>query len=65
MNKTKKLDVENKITVDAETLAIMLGCGRSTADKIGREAGARIQIGKRVLYKVSLIDKYLESMAGE
>lgn len=63
MNKTMERKCEKVLTVDAETLAGMLNCGRSTAAKIGNDAGARIQIGRRVLYKVSRIEKYLEALA--
>ena len=55
---------ERNLTVNAETLAGMLDCGRSTAVKIGTDAGAKIQIGRRTLYKVSIIEKYLEALAG-
>ena len=63
----KTLDRENKqfLTVNAETLAGMLNCGRATAVKIGTDAGAKIQIGRRTLYKVSIIEKYLDSLSGE
>lgn len=63
----KTLDRDNKefITVNADTLAGMLDCGRSTAVKIGTDAGAKIQIGRRTLYKVSIVNKYLDSLSGE
>lgn len=63
----KTLDRENKhfLTVNAETLAGMLNCGRATAVKIGTDAGAKIQIGRRTLYKVSIVEKYLDSLSGE
>lgn len=66
MRTTLKRDTGNErnITVNAETLAGMLDCGRSTAVKIGTDAGAKIQIGRRTLYKVSVIEKYLEALAG-
>ena len=64
MNKTKKNYSENRITVDAETLASMLNCGRATAVKIGIDSGARVQIGRRVLYKVDRIEKYLDQLSG-
>lgn len=53
------------LTVNAETLAGMLNCGRATAVKIGTDAGAKIQIGRRTLYKVSIIEKYLDALSGE
>ena len=35
----------------------MLSCGHTTAKKIGEDAGARIIIGRRVLYSVNKIKK--------
>ena len=51
------------LTVDIEGLAAMLSCGQATARKIAEDAGARITIGRRVLYSVSKIEKYLEAIA--
>lgn len=65
MNKTLNRDNKEFLTVSAETLAGMLNCGRATAVKIGTDAGARIQIGRRTLYKVSTVNKYLDSLSGE
>ena len=61
----KTIDRENKeyVTVNADTLAGLLNCGRATAVKIGSGAGAKIQIGRRTLYKVTIIEKYLEAIA--
>lgn len=63
MRKTKTTEAGNKVSVNAETLAKILDCGRPTAMKIGEAAGARIQIGKRVLYKVDRIERYLDGLA--
>lgn len=63
MRKTKTTEAGNKVSVNAETLAKILDCGRPTAIKIGEAAGARIQIGKRVLYKVDRIERYLDGLA--
>ncbi len=57
MKKTLNRDNEKFLTVNADTLAGMLNCGRATAVKIGTDAGAKIQIGRRTLYKVSIIEK--------
>ena len=67
MRKTLERDNDTKsnLTVNAETLAGMLDCGRATAVKIGIDAGARIQIGRRTLYKVSIVEKYLDALSGE
>lgn len=56
---------KGKLAVNAETLAGMLDCGRATAVKIGTDAGARIQIGRRALYNVSIIEKYLNAVSGD
>ena len=65
MNKTLNRENKEFLTVSVETLAGMLNCGRATAVKIGTDAGARIQIGRRTLYKVSIVNKYLDSLSGE
>lgn len=65
MKKTLNRGNEEFITVNADTLAGMLNCGKATAVKIGVNAGARIQIGRRTLYNVSVIKKYLETIAGQ
>ena len=67
MKKTLERDKDrtSNLTVNADTLAGMLDCGRATAVKIGIDAGARIQIGRRTLYKVSIIERYLNSISGE
>lgn len=62
MNKTKIRQTEHLLTVDLETLTAMLSCGQSTARKIGEQAGARIVIGRRVLYSVDKIKKYLDCL---
>lgn len=64
MHRTMKRSNRNYLTVNAETLAGMLDCGRATAVKIGTDAGAKIQIGRRTLYKVSDVEKYLETISG-
>lgn len=65
MKKTLNRDSEKFLTVNVDTLAGMLNCGRATAVKIGTDAGAKIQIGRRTLYKVSIVERYLDSLSGE
>lgn len=62
MYKTKIRATEQPITVNIEKLAAMLSCGRATARKIGEQAGAKIVIGRRVLYSVEKVKKYLSSL---
>ena len=63
MRKTRERNSVRKLTVDIDGLCGMLSCGRDTARKIGECAGARIVIGRRVLYSVSQIELYVRSIA--
>ena len=63
MKKTKERETDQLLSVDLEKLAAMLSCGQATAKKVGEGAGARIMIGRRVLYSVSKIQKYIEKIA--
>ena len=53
-----------KITVDTTELKALLSCGRTTAEQIGTAAGARIQLGRRVLWNLSKIQQYLNGERG-
>ena len=52
----------NSICVSREALPLMLGCGQATADRLSREAGARIKVGKRILIKVDKLNAYLDTV---
>lgn len=52
-------DPMNNITINTDTLAELLDCGKATARKIGNDAHARIQIGRRTLWNVEKIKQYL------
>lgn len=59
MNKTRQRSTSQPLTVDIEALSAMLSCGHATARKIGQQAGAKIVIGRRVLYSVEKVKNYL------
>ena len=63
MRKTTEYKAENRLTVDIEGLMAMLSCGEVTAKKIAGHAEAREIVGRRVLYNVDKIKKYLDTMA--
>lgn len=48
-----------RMSVSTEELQLMLGCGRKTAVCIGTEAGARLDVGKRVLWVVDKVQRYI------
>lgn len=64
MNKTNtNQNTVVPLTVNMEQLSQMLNCGVQTARKIGEQAEARIVVGRRVLYSVEKIQRYLECIA--
>ena len=63
MRKTNKENASQRIAVDTPELQKMLCCGRVTAVKIGTEANARIQIGKRLLWNVEKIQAYMNKLS--
>lgn len=65
MRKTREtgISLENKKTVDTVGLQSMLSCGRVSAVEIGTAAGAKIMVGRRVLWNVGKIQKYLDSIS--
>lgn len=60
MNKTTERQTTEQIAVDIQKLSAMLSCGLATARKIGEQAGAKIMIGRRVLYSVDKVRNYLD-----
>lgn len=58
INKQNSADIEKRVHA-IEGLSAMLSCGRATARKIGEQAGAKIVIGRRVLYSIEKVKKYL------
>lgn len=51
------------LALDTLQLAEALGCGRVAAETLGKEAGARIRIGRRVLWNVKKIQEYMDSIS--
>ena len=66
MRATKKFDDQQgieKLTSTTDRLQAMLGCGRKSAVQIGDLAGARIQLGKRVLWNVNKVKDYVNRVS--
>ena len=51
-----------KICIDTAELQQMLCAGRKTATEIGMAAGARIKVGRRVMWNVKKISAYLDQI---
>lgn len=60
---TAKKEPSPVLTVDTTALQKMLCCGRYTAVQIGTLANARIQIGRRLLWNIKQIQRYLDDIA--
>lgn len=56
-------DYINQTAVDTEALQALLMSGRKTATEIGMAAGARIKVGRRVLWNMEKIKKYLNDIS--
>lgn len=64
MRKTTQFSTSSEnLTVDTPRLMEMLQVGRATAVQIGADAEARIQIGRRVLWNIKKIKKYLNEIS--
>lgn len=64
-----KAKVANTITsenrlLDTDELRAYTNLGRNNAMKLGEEIGAKVKIGKRVLWDKVKIDQYLDGLTG-
>ena len=59
----KNTDETLMLARDTKGLASVLNCGEATAIKIGTNAKARIQVGKRVLWNIAKVQEYLNSIS--
>lgn len=59
------IECKDRLAITTERLQGILDCGRPTAVEIGTLAKARIEVGRRVLWNVAKIEKYLDSIATE
>ena len=48
--------------MDTEELRAYTGLGRNNAMKFGEEVGAKVKVGKRVLWDRKKIDRYLDEL---
>lgn len=57
---TTRNDLLNCLTVNLDQLCLLLNCGKATARQIASKANAAVFEGRRTLYYVPRINKYLE-----
>ena len=64
MRKTRESrTTQETICIDTVNLQQLLQVGRSTAVAIGLQAGARVQVGRRVLWNTEKIKRYIDSVS--
>lgn len=51
--------------IDLKALQVYTGLGEKRAAQLGREAGAVVRYGTRVLYDRETIDRYIDSLKEE
>lgn len=62
--RTNDLEVGNARLMDTEELRSYTSLGRNSAMKVGEEIGAKVKIGRRVLWDRRKIDEYFNSLTG-
>lgn len=50
--------------IDTNELRAYTNLGRNSAVKLGEEIGAKVQIGRRVLWDRVKVDQYFDSLTG-
>lgn len=62
--RTNDLEAGNARLMDTEELRSYTSLGRNSAMKLGEEIGAKVKIGRRVLWDRRKIDEYFNSLTG-
>lgn len=63
MRTDNSTSIDNSLAVSTSVLMKMLNCGKPTAIRIGTEAGAKIIIGRKVLWNPRIIRRYLDDIS--
>lgn len=58
-----KSPIDIKLLVNTKDLMQMLSCGKPSAIKIGEDAHAKVCIGRKILWNVEYVKKYINSIA--
>lgn len=61
--RTDNITSIDNLAVNTPMLMKMLNCGKPTAVKIGTEAGAKIVIGRKILWNPRIIRRYLDDIS--
>jgi len=56
-------ELNQKLLVNTSDLMRLLSCGRPYAVKTGTEAGAKVMLGRKVMWNVAAVQKHLDRIA--
>lgn len=63
--KKTKRKTDDCYALDTQGICARYDIGVTTARELGEAAGARVKLGKKLLFLVGRIDEYLEKLADE
>lgn len=63
-NRTAVAGTSESRLMDTEELRAYTSLGRNNAMKLGEEIGAKVQIGRRVLWDRRKVDEYFNALTG-
>lgn len=63
MRTDNSTSIDNSLAVSTSVLMKMLNCGKPTAIRIGTEAGAKIVIGRKILWNPRIVQRYLDDIS--
>lgn len=63
-NRTTVANIGESRLMDTEELRAYTNLGRNNAMKLGEEIGAKVQIGRRVLWDRRKVDEYFNALTG-
>ena len=55
-------ELNQKLLVNTPELMRLLSCGRPKAIEVGTEAGARVMLGRKLMWNVAAVREYLDSI---
>lgn len=61
--KKTTVDLSNRLLVNTHELMVVLGCGRPSAIEVGTKAGAKVMLGRKVMWNLAAVRKHLDSTA--
>lgn len=61
--KAPAIDLRSRLLVNTRELQSLLGCGRPMATELGAQAGAKVMLGRKVMWNVAAMQKHLDGIA--